>query len=86
MNKRYQYQAFNVSTGKYLHEMPELFGGWNAKKPKRGYRTAGHARVALKNLTYPNKLFLDINPNDWEIHEFEMKMVRRMPLKTQEGG
>ena len=76
------FQAFNKKTGKYLHEMPELFGGWNKDKgPKRMYQRASDARGALSNVMYDQPKGTQFVPEDWEIHELEFHIANREPFQ-----
>ena len=77
------FQAYNKRTGKYLHEMPELFGGWNRKKgPKKFYTRAADARGALSNVLVdlPGER-TEWNPDEWEIHELAFRIVGKEPFR-----
>jgi len=76
------FQAYCKGADKYLHEMRELFGGWNRKKgPKRFYTRPADARSALSNVVYDQPKDYVFDPSDWEIHEFDIRKVGSEPFK-----
>ena len=82
------FQMFNTRTKKYLHEMPELFGGWSKQKgPKKAYSRPGAARGALSNLAHTlrwvhgSKNATEFDPAEWEVHELELTVVKREPYQ-----
>jgi len=75
------FQAFNTKHGKYLHEMPELFGGWSkAKGPKKMYSRPSDARSALSNVMCDQPKGTKFVPEDWEIHTMEFHIANREPF------